>query len=322
MKSVVCFGEALIDFLNIGQQQAPPLMLNEFRQYPGGAPANVAVAVAKLGGEALFAGQVGQDAFGDFLQQSLNQYQVNTQYLLRHPSAKTALAFVMLDEIGDRSFSFYRDDSADMLFEPAQVESAWFDTAACLHFCSNTLTSALSTQTTQKALSMASDRGLLISFDVNLRHNLWPDNCVDIARINHFVAQADMVKFSADELAFLAQGQTDEYIKQQLSQGVTAIVVTDGANDIHYYSGNISGMIKAPKVTAIDTTAAGDAFTGALLFGLSQFEQPQQVLLDAEKFAKIVEFASFCGAHAVTKQGAFPALPQFEDVSQYWLYNG
>ena len=105
MSNVLCFGEALIDFLNTGQKQEERLSLNAFTQYPGGAPANAAVAVAKLGGDAAFVGQVGADMFGDFLVQSLAEYGVDTSHVLQHPTLKTALAFVARDEAGERKFS-------------------------------------------------------------------------------------------------------------------------------------------------------------------------------------------------------------------------
>jgi fructokinase len=318
MKSVICFGEALIDFLNINRFEEQPLWLNEFRQYPGGAPANVAVAIARLGGKALFAGQVGKDSFGDFLQQSLESYQVDTQLMSRHPQAKTALAFVMLDEEGDRSFSFFRDNTADMLFDVSQINKDWFLSTGIFHFCSNTLTDDFIGNTTQYAVTLAKESGVVISFDVNLRHNLWPDGKVDIARVNAFAEQSDVLKYSQDELIYLAQGDEENYIATLLKQGVSLILVTDGANIIHYHCLNECGVITPPKVNAIDTTAGGDAFIGAFLFGLSQVSQPKKFLSQAKLFVPLISFSAHCGAHAVAQQGAFPALPTFADVSSHW----
>ena len=197
-RQVLCFGEALIDFLHIGVQPQGPLQLPAYRQFPGGAPANAAVAVAKLGGLARFAGQVGQDAFGDFLAQALQAYGVDLSLLKRHPTAKTALAFVMLDETGDRSFSFYRDQSADVLFAPEQIGADWFAAKPILHFCSNTLTDDFIAHTTSQLVKQAKAAGCLVSFDVNLRHNLWQEGTANRERINALVWQADIVKFSRD----------------------------------------------------------------------------------------------------------------------------
>ena len=321
MKSVICFGEALIDFLNINQVEEQPLWLNEFRQYPGGAPANVAVAIAKLGGKALFAGQVGMDAFGDFLQQALESYQVDTQLMSRHPQAKTPLAFVMLDRHGERSFSFFRDQTADLLFESSQVSKNWFSHSTIFHFCSNTLTDERIAQTTQFAVSLAKEQDALISFDINLRHNLWRDKQVDIEHVNNLAKQADVLKYSKDELVFLAQGNELGYIDNLLVDGVSLILITDGAEKIHYYGINAVGEIIPPKVKAVDTTAGGDAFIGAFLFGLSQADNAKMLLSQPTLYRSLITFASACGAHAVTQLGAFPALPTFDDVAVHWNGN-
>lgn len=318
MNPVICFGEALIDFLMINQLGEQPLLLNEFRQYPGGAPANVAVAIAKLGGKALFAGQVGKDSFGDFLQNSLEVYQVDTTLMSRHPHAKTPLAFVMLDSVGERSFSFYRDETADLLFDKTQVRQDWFTPSSIFHFCSNTLTEKNITDTTQYALSLAKLEGSIISFDVNLRSNLWPEGVVDIIKVNKLAKQADVLKYSKDELLYLAEGDEQTYINNLIHNGVSLILVTDGAEIIHYYCADESSQVVPPTVKAIDTTAGGDAFIGAFLFGLSQVSQPKKFLSQAKSFVPLISFSAHCGAHAVAQQGAFPALPTFADVSSHW----
>lgn len=315
MKTVICFGEALIDFINTNKHAEGPLTLNEFSQYPGGAPANVAVAIAKLGGEAMFVGQVGQDMFGDFLKHALSDYGVNTRYMVRHPSAKTALAFVLLDEDGECSFSFYRDNTADVIFASEQINNDCFNGGAIFHCCSNTLTNKGISATTNTAVALATKRELLISFDVNLRHNLWPNEQVNIARVNNLAKQADVLKYSKDELTYLAQSQDDAYIEQLLSQGVALILVTDGGGIIHYYSQTDSGIISPPQVKAVDTTAGGDAFIGGFLYGLSQVKSPKATLRNEEKFMPLIHFAAKCGAHAVTQYGAFPALPTLTDVT-------
>lgn len=314
MKTVLCFGEALIDFLNINQHQAGPLTLQDYRQFPGGAPANAAVAVARLGGKALFAGQVGQDAFGDFLADSLRSYGVDTRYLLRHPSAPTALAFVMLDRHGDRSFSFYRHDSADLLLTPQQIKPSWFAPASVFHFCSNTLTTPAMADTTQNALILAKHQGAIVSFDVNLRHNLWLQQKADIALINTLVLQADVLKFSKDELDYLSQQAPTPYLAKCLAAGVRLIVITDGAGAIDYITPMHTGRVKPPKVEVIDTTAGGDAFIGGLLFELSQVSDLNSIINDNTALSQMVQFASCCGALTVTRQGAFTALPTHGQV--------
>lgn len=314
MKPVICFGEALIDFLNTGKQEDGCLMLNNYRQYPGGAPANAAVAIAKLGGNAIFVGQVGNDLFGDFLDSSMQSYHVNTQFLSRHPSAPTALAFVTLDQYGERTFSFYRENSADMLFTQEQVKSEWFNKDTTLHFCSNTLTETSIAQCTEYAVNKALQANSVVSFDVNLRHNLWPEGKADINTVNNLIRSAHIIKFSLEEFNFLANGKPDEYLKFCLRWNCQLLIITDGANPIVYHTQNFSASVQPPAITAVDTTAGGDGFIGGILFALSQFSHLRDAVENEKVLKKVIEFSAQCGAIAVSKSGAFPALATLDEV--------
>ena len=319
MKPVVCFGEALIDFLNIRKAEDSGSLLDEYRQFPGGAPANAAVAVARLGGLSFFAGQVGSDMFGDFLQDSLAHYQVNTRFLLRHPTAKTALAFVALDDDGDRRFSFYRDKTADVLMTSEQVSENWFSEQGLFHFCSNSLTDTLIAKTTSRAIELAREANNMISFDVNLRDNLWPNNQIDISLVNEFVYSSDVIKFAREEIEYLAKNEpVESYIKTCLQNGPRLIVITNGANDIEYYIDEHKYLLSPPKVEAIDTTAGGDAFSGGLLFGLSSLSNPYEAIAKTNTLKHLIKFAAACGGLAVSRLGAFPALPQLSEVNTAW----
>lgn len=319
MRQVLCFGEALIDFLNFNDVDDDLLSLKEYRQYPGGAPANAAVAVAKLNGNALFAGQVGQDNFGDFLEESLKKYNVDTSLVRRHESANTALAFVMLDETGDRSFTFFRQNTADVLFPEIAIHAEWFEKDTILHFCSNTLTQSNIAKCTQTLVKKARNAEALVSFDVNLRHNLWAAGSADRDIVNQLVEISDLIKYSKDELEYLANGDSLSYIQNTLEAGVQLIIVTDGQNDVHIYSQQGNTVISPPIVEAIDTTAGGDAFIGAFLYGLSVADKIE--LADLSKISRLVTFATHCGGLAVTRPGAFPALPTFDEVEVHWHNN-
>lgn len=317
MKSVICFGEALIDFLNTGNQEDGCLILQDYRQYPGGAPANAAVAVAKLGGNALFAGQVGDDPFGDFIESSLQAYNVNTQFLYRHPTAKTALAFVMLDHFGERTFSFHRHETADMLFTKEQVSDAWFSNDVIFHFCSNTLTEKAIASSTEYAVNKALSANAIVSFDVNLRHNLWSEGAADIQLINKLICSAHVIKFSLDEFDYLAQGNADDFIAFCFDGICQLIIITDGAKAITYYTkdnGAMSKSIQPPSISAIDTTAGGDGFIGGFLYALSLFGQLEELIESDSVLRRVIEFSAQCGAIAVSTPGAFPALATLDDV--------
>lgn len=314
MKPILCFGEALIDFLNVSTDNSGTVGISNYQQFPGGAPANAAVAVSKLGGNAYFAGQVGNDQFGQFLLDALNTYQVNTEFVVKHPTAPTALAFVILDETGDRSFSFYRNSTADTLVTREQVLTKWFDNNPIVHMCSNTLTDPDIADTTLYVAEKCHQLGGTLSIDVNLRHNLWPSGSADKMRVNQLVAQASVLKFSLDELLYLSGGQAESYLQTCLAHKAKVVVITDGANDIQVLTPELKLAITPPNVKAIDTTAGGDGFIGGLLFVLSQLADLNIVLNDADVLAEVVQVASFCGALTVTRKGAFPALPLLEEV--------
>ncbi|MCV2402113.1 carbohydrate kinase [Marinomonas sp. C2222] len=313
---VMAFGEALIDFLSNGATQAGEL--ESFTKFPGGAPANVAVAVARLGGNSHFIGQVGDDAFGHFLKDSLNEYGVNTASMLMTKEAKTALAFVSLDETGERSFEFYRNPSADMLFRESDFDAAWFTgSQGVFHTCSNTLTDANITKATLAGIEMARAAGWIVSIDVNLRTNLWPNEQLDTQRIIDWMKSGDVIKASLEELAVLAE-KPFELIDQMLADGVSLFVLTDGAESIRFYtSAHGETTVLTPKVEVKDTTAAGDAFVGGLLYKLAEQggERAALASLSQAELIDVVRFAAACGADSVTKLGAYPSLPSIEEAN-------
>jgi fructokinase len=227
------------------------------------------------------------------------------------------LAFVKLDETGDRSFSFYRENTADLLFGEHQVDENRFNNKPLFHFCSNTLTTNEIAKCTEYLVSRAQHHKALISFDVNLRHNLWQDNHADIDKVNTLVHRAHMVKFSREEIECLSRGDVDGYISDCLIQACQLLIVTNGEHDIEFHTQAGKGTIQPLTVTVVDTTAGGDAFIGGLLYSLSHFDQPFDAIIDHQIVARLIAWAAACGAHAVTKPGALPVqadLPCFEQL--------
>ena len=314
MKRIVCFGEVLIDFLNTSSSSEGKIPFNNFTQYPGGAPANVAVAIAKLGGQSAFAGQVGDDAFGHFLLGALRAYDVDTSLTSIHSTAKTAIAFVFLNEDGERSFTFHRDGTADVVLTEEQIGSDWFSAECILHFCSNTLTDYDIAEVTRAVVNKAKDNDTIVSFDVNLRHNLWKEGCAKIDIITELVHLSDMVKFEAEEINFLSEGRKEEYISNCFSAGVQVALITAGGDVIECRTPTVCFEVKPPKVHAVDTTGGGDAFIGAILYDLSCQSDPKDYLQDHASLKETIEFAAQCGAHAVTHPGAFPAFPTMDNI--------
>jgi len=317
---IVCFGEVLIDFL--AQPPRTPEEPRTFVQYAGGAPANVSVAVARLGGRADFVGMVGADMFGDFLFESLSGAGVGTDYIVRTDEAKTALAFVALDPDGERSFSFYRPPAADLLFRAEHFQAGCFDGAVAFHACSNSLTEAEIAYTTVQGIVRAREAGLLVSFDMNLRPALWPHGADPHPRLWDVLHLADVVKLARVELEYLAAplGSNEAVLKQLWEGHAQIVVVTDGNAPIRWFMRDAQSELPAFRVRALDTTAAGDAFVGGLLFHLAERgingARLPEFLRDTTALQEALRFAAAVGGLTVTRHGAFAAMPSLGEVEK------
>lgn len=321
MKTALCFGEALIDFHALApvSAAAPPAYL----PHPGGAPANVAVALARLGFASAFIGMLGADAFGDLLLDSLRMAGVDTRHVRRTDRANTALAFVSLDARGERSFSFYRPPAADLLFDVRHFAADAFADAALFHVCSNSLTETDIAASTLEGMARARAAGALVSFDMNLRPALWRDDEDPSVRIWPALHAADVVKLSAEERDFLVAAAGDEgAFMAHLWRGRTRwLIVTDGSAAIHWYTPLAHGRTDAFDVPVTDSTGAGDAFMGGLLHGLASAGidagSLDELTATPLRRDRMLRFAAACGALAVTRTGSFDAMPTLEEVQAF-----
>ncbi|MCD9026961.1 carbohydrate kinase [Luteimonas sp. BDR2-5] len=318
--AVVCFGEALIDFLAAPELPGAP---HAFLRNAGGAPANVAVATARLGGTARFVGMLGQDLFGDFLHDELRAAGVDTAGVHRTGAANTALAFVKLDPGGERSFSFYRSPSADLLFTPAHFSEADFTGCAAFHVCSNSLTGEPSASATLAGMRLARTHGALVSMDLNLRPALWDAGADIAARVWPALCEADLVKLSRPELDWLAAGSGGEaaVLARLFAAHARLVVVTDGPAPLHWHAPGMHGEHPVHAVTARDTTGAGDAFVAGLLHGLVErgigAAALDALVHDPDTLAATLSFAAGCGALATQRHGAFAAMPTRADIDAH-----
>ena len=321
MSSILCFGEALIDFHAQPQGGAgqPPA----FVPFAGGAPANVAVAAARLGARARFAGMLARDMFGDFLLKSLTELGVGTQDIARTDEARTALAFVAHDEKGDRSFSFYRPPAADLLFRPEHFRKEAFEDLSIFHVCSNSLTEAAIAATTVEGMRRARAAGALVSFDMNLRPALWPASEAPLPRLWEALSEADVIKLSAEEFAFIHAGAgSDDAVLERLWRGkARLLLVTDGAEPMRWFSRSARGVVMGYAVEAVDTTAAGDAFVGGLLARLAgenvTLATFDALVADTARLDDLIRFAAACGAITATRKGSFTAIPDQAEVRAF-----
>ncbi len=303
---IVCLGELLIDFVAL-EAGVTVGEASGFEKKPGGAPANVAVAVAKLGQPSIFIGQVGDDPFGHHLDAVLRAEGVDTRGLRFSGEARTALAFVSLAADGERSFVFYRHPSADMIMRPEDVAFELIDGQDLFHFGSLTLIHPNSTAATFAAVEYARDHGLTISYDPNLRLSLWQDQAAAREGLRSGLDFAHILKVSDEELDFLAYGRVESLWRDDMR----LIVVTHGAGGATAYTRD--RVIDSPgfPVSAVDTTGAGDGFVAGLLVGLLE----QGFEFDA--LPEILRFANAVGAISTTARGAIPALPTRAQVEAF-----
>jgi len=311
MPDVVCLGELLIDFVptvtGTSLIDAPA-----FKKAPGGAPANVAVGLARLGVPSAFMGKVGDDPFGHFLAQTLADGGVDVRPLRFTGQARTALAFVSLRSDGEREFMFYRHPSADMLLTPDEIDEAVLRGAKALHFGSISLIGEPARSATLHAIEVARGAGCLISCDPNLRLALWPDRAAARAGLLLAIQKAQLVKISDEELRFLTDSDDPSAARDQLwHDGLELMVVTLGSAGCVYFTRSGEGVVVGFGVAAVDATGAGDAFVAGLLQGVVA---DRGVAGDLARLRELCRFANAVGALTTTERGAIPALPTRDRV--------
>lgn len=308
-KGIISLGEALIDFIPLDDQN------ESFKKSPGGAPANVAVGLARLGAKSCFLGKVGDDVLGRFMKETLESYGVDVSHMSLTEDTRTGVVFVTLGEGGERSFEFYIDPSADRFLTEQEVEAVDYTDYNVLHFGSISLISEPAKSATKKAVQLAKDKGLIISYDPNLRLGLWSSENHAREEIKSMLGAADVVKISEEELEFLTGEKEIESGIQALGHyDIPMIIVTLGADGSYIFiEGQDPVRAEAMKVQAVDTTGAGDAFVSGILYQLSEGGKPVSSYSREEALA-LAEFASVSGGLAASTKGAMTALPTLEQV--------
>lgn len=303
MKKIWVLGDAVVDLLPAGD--------NLLQQCPGGAPANVAVGAARLGGESGFIGCVGNDPFGRFMQRTLEQEGVDTRHMVLLDEQRTSTVLVGLDAQGERSFTFMVRPSADLFLVEEHLPD--FEPDDALHFCSIALSAPSSRHTVFSAVERLHAAGGWVSFDPNIRDDLWTDKAEMLRVIRQAMALADVIKLSHDELALLTGIDETDKALQALTQEITPslLFITHGAEGVTVWRHQQVRHYPAMKVRVVDTTGAGDAFVAGLLTGLMAQENPA----DPDSYLPALELAQRCGAQATTAKGAMTALPRREDIA-------
>jgi len=325
MFDVLAIGEMLIDFTP-DQRGVALGNVPSFTKAPGGAPANVAVGVANLGGRSAFLGKFGQDPFGDFLIDTLRRYGVDTQGCLSTDEAKTGLAFIAVAENGEHEFHFYRDPSADMLLRKEDIDEAMIRQARIVHVGSVTQVLPDAHEATLHALELAGQYGRIRSFDVNFRLGIWRGREEEgRSKVIETIRRTDILKVSEWEMEFVTgTADVEAGAKQLLDLGPQAVFVTLGEKGVYALTRSVRKKVAPYRVTPVDVTGAGDGFTAGFLRQLADRVQGRTLeysLSIPEEVEEMVRYGAAVGALTVTRMGAIPALPTKEEVFAFQYAN-
>ncbi len=312
---IICLGEALIDILPTVYGSSI-VATGEMKMAAGGAPANVAVGLARLGTRSGFIGRVGDDFFGYHLKEILEANGVDTSHLIMDPLIHTGLAFVSWNEIGDANYLFYRQPSADTMLQPEDIDLAYLAGAKVLQFGSLLLATEPSASATFHALQVAAKAGLLLSYDLNLRLSNWPHEEAALSAVNKPLGFANIIKLNRHELGFLT-GETDPEVgtARLWQDHFRLVVITMDKSGCFYRTANSHGFVPSRPVRAVDTVGAGDGFMAGVLDGLRR----ANFSFDDTSVQMACRQAVAVGALTVSKPGGIPAMPYRQEVDAFGI---
>jgi len=313
---IVTLGEILIDMFpsEVGYRLAD---VPAFYPKPGGAPANVAVAVSRLGKKSAFIGKVGEDAFGHSLIDVLKQNGVETRGMRIDPVVRTTMAIIAMPDENTAEFIFYRNPGADLCLRADELDQELLSNTKVFHCGSLSLVDEPARSAQFQAAGLAKQGGALISFDVNFRLSLWANPQTALAQIWEMLALTDLLKVNEGELALLTGGTDLEAgCKSLLAKGVQLVAVTLGAKGSYYYCENASGFIPAFEVETVDAVGCGDAFIAGVLVQLSSLGD-WKTALNSDFLNHTFTYANAVGAVTALTRGVIPALPGAAQVEQF-----
>lgn len=307
MIDIMALGELLIDLTQSGTDD---MGHGRFTAYPGGAPANVAVAAARLGARTGFIGKIGEDAFGDDLRRTLEKEGVDTSGLYTDRDIPTTLAIASIDAAGERSFSFYRDPGADTQLTVSEAAAALSETQiGILHIGSLSMTTSPSREACEEAVKFARKQGALISYDPNYRESLWDNEAQAVEMMKKLLTYTDILKVSDEEMAMLTGTDNLEEGSQILTEyGIKLVMVTMGSKGAFVRYGECTEHVPGLCVKVADTNGAGDTFAGAMLAQISKTPGGLEGL-EFEQLLESVRYANKAASITCSRHGAIPAMP-------------
>ena len=318
-KKALCIGELVIDFVSTATDKSLAECAG-FTKAPGGAPANVAVGLSRLGLASGFIGKVGEDPFGDSLRKTLEENGVDTSCLLSGAGCRTTLAFVATRSDGMKDIICYRNPGADMLLTPDEIDETYIQSADLFHYGSVSLSHPPSRDATLNAIQCAKDAGAFLSYDPNLRLMLW-DSPADAKRwIWEAMPFADVAKLAEEEWEFVTGTSDLQRGSERIREaGVDLVVVTRGGHGCYFNDGRTQGYLDGFQVEVVDPLGAGDGFVAAMLAKLMQtFDVGGAALrLDEDQLRDIMTYANAAGALSTQRVGCIPALPSASEIEAF-----
>ncbi len=312
---IVCLGELLMDMLpaEVGRSLVE---VTAFHPKPGGAPANVAVAAARLGARSAFIGKVGDDPFGHYLAGVLEQEGVDVRGMRFDPQARTTMNIMAQPDVNSTVCLFYRNPGADTLLRPDELDRELLQETHAFHFGSLSLTDEPSRSATLEAIRIARAAGALISFDVNYRPTLWKEPAEARERVMAVVPQVNLLKVNEEELALLTDREDLEAARLLLNQGPELCVVTLGLRGSYFCTAEGGEHVPAFQVETVDATGCGDAFIAGLLCRLVLGGDWRERLTPTQ-LREGLRYANAVGALTARTQGVIPALPTAQQVDEF-----
>lgn len=309
MRDITCVGEILIDLTQTGVSETG---VPQFAANPGGAPANVAVAAARLGAETAFMGKVGRDGFGRYLRQVLRDNGVDDTCLVED-TRPTTMAIVSVDSAGEREFRFIR--GADASLTPSEIQEGIIAGSRFLHFGSVGLTADPARTATLAVIHAAQDLGVPVSYDPNYRPALWNSETEAVEWMRRPLDQADVLKLAQEELLLLTGVSDLEEGTRLLEEGgIELILVTLGSGGVFCRWQGQTWHQPGIPVKVADTNGAGDTFLGAVLSRLCKRENGPLEGLERAELKDILAFANRAAAFTCSRSGAIPAMPTLREM--------
>ena len=315
MLDVVGIGELLIDFTcqSVDTDGYPTMAA-----HPGGAVANFLAALSKYGMKTALIGKVGEDTLGKLLLGTLEKLGIGTRGMISADDVFTTLAFVTLDEKGDREFAFARKPGADTCLTPEEVDTGLIGEAKVLHFGTLSLTDEPAASATRKAIACAKAAGKLLTFDPNLRKPLWKSMEQAAEAMKWGLSQADVVKISDEEVEFLFGMGVQEGAAHILKEyGVKLVFVTCGPDGCWFQNAAACGHVPGLSgIRVVDTTGAGDIFGGSAVYQLLKTGKAPEELTEQE-LRKIVTFACTAAGISTTRHGGASSVPTLDEIEKW-----